>query len=108
MEARNAWVTTIAAAIQAALAAAEDEDEAPPDNIDAAYIRSPTPASWGEDIEASADAGFSQAMHDKGMVVMKMEGDGNCLFRSVADQVFGDPGRHPQASVVEKEKIPAE
>ncbi|CAM9536680.1 unnamed protein product [Ascophyllum nodosum] len=50
-------------------------------------------------MEASADARFSQAMHGKGLRVTKMEGDGNCLFRSVADQVFGDPGRHPTASV---------
>ena len=107
MEARNAWVTTIAAAIQAALAAAEEEDEAPPAKIDA-INRPHTPAPAGEDMEASADARFSQAMHGKGLRVTKMEGDGNCLFRSVADQVFGDPGRHPTASVVEKEKIPAE
>ena len=71
----NAWVTTIAAAIQAALAAAEEEDEAPPVDIDA-FIRSPTPASWsdtkhGEDGEASADVVSKEAMHKKRLRVIE-------------------------------------
>lgn len=32
----------------------------------------------------------------RGFEIKKMDGDGNCLFRSVADQLFGDQERHAQ------------
>ena len=99
----NAWVATTAAA----LAAAKEEVVAPSRKEDAVN-RPPTPASWGEDSEASADAVFPQAMHDKGLCVTEMEPDSSCLFRSVAGQIFGDPDHHYQAGVVEKENMPAE
>ena len=65
------------AALEAALAVVEEEDEAPPANIDA-FIKSPTPASWSdtkhsEDGEASADVVSKEAMHKKGLRVREME-----------------------------------
>ena len=33
---------------------------------------------------------------EKGFEIKRMLGDGNCLFRSVADQLFGDQERHAQ------------
>ena len=50
-----------------------------------------------------------EAMHKKGLRVIDVEPDGNCLFRSVSDQVVVDAERHDvQAGVVEKEKMLAE
>ena len=101
----NAWVATIAAALEAALAAAEEEVEAPSPQEDATIDRPPTPALFSEDGEASADPVPKKRMDEKGLCVVDMKPDGNCLFRSVADQVFGDPELHNQAGVVKKENI---
>eukprot|EP00752_Nemacystus_decipiens_P004577 g4177.t1 len=46
------------------------------------------------DSEASADAMFRDAMRRKGLSVVDVEPDGNCLFRSVSHQIFGDVERH--------------
>ena len=46
------------------------------------------------DSEASADAVFRDAMRRKGLSVVDVEPDGNCLFRSVSHQIFGDVERH--------------
>lgn len=35
-------------------------------------------------------------METKGFAIKKMIGDGNCLFRSVADQLYGDQEKHAQ------------
>jgi len=37
---------------------------------------------------------FIRALETRGMGLFAMEGDGNCLFRSVADQVYGDQAMH--------------
>lgn len=46
------------------------------------------------DSEATADAVFRDAMRRKGLSVVDVEPDGNCLFRSVSHQIFGDAERH--------------
>ena len=84
----NAWVATIAAALEAALAAAEEEVEAPSPQEDATIDRPPTPASFSEDGEASADPVPKKRMNEKGLCVVDMKPDGNCLFRSVAHKDF--------------------
>jgi hypothetical protein len=38
---------------------------------------------------------FREQMENKGLRVVTQRGDGNCLFRSVAHQIWGDPERHP-------------
>ena len=69
----NAWVTAIAATLEEApLLAAEEEFEAP------------------------------SPVNEKRLCVCDMEPDGNCLFRSVSDQVFGNPELHNRVGVVEK------
>eukprot|EP00897_Mesotaenium_endlicherianum_P010946 jgi/Mesen1/9880/ME000070S09165 len=44
--------------------------------------------------EAQFEASMWQAKH---LQLRRMAGDGNCLFRAVADQVYGDPEMHPDA-----------
>ena len=40
----------------------------------------------------------------EGLYIIDVEPDGNCLFRAVSQQLYGDAERHLEASVVEKEK----
>lgn len=55
--------------------------------------RDSSPTGSG-DSEASADAVFREAMRRKGLSVVDVEPDGNCLFRSVSHQIYGDAERH--------------
>lgn len=61
-----------------------------------------TPASGrcsptaSQDSQGSADSVFREAMRRKGLSVVDVEPDGNCLFRSVSHQIFGDAERHHQ------------
>lgn len=38
---------------------------------------------------------YRQALEDQQLTIIPMSGDGNCLFRSVAHQIYGDPSLHP-------------
>ena len=40
----------------------------------------------------------------EGLPIVDMEPDGNCLFRAVSHQLYGDAESHLKASAVEKEK----
>lgn len=37
---------------------------------------------------------YERALESKGLRVVPVEGDGNCLFRSVSHQVYGDDRHH--------------
>lgn len=37
---------------------------------------------------------YGRALRNKGLRVVPVEGDGNCLFRSVSHQVYGDDSHH--------------
>ena len=64
---------------------------------------SSTTRTSSEDDEAIiADALFRVAMDLEGLHTIDVEPDGNCLFRAVSQQVYGDAERHLEASVVEK------
>lgn len=42
------------------------------------------------------DAAVKQEIARLGLVLRDVEGDGNCLFRAVSDQLYGDQKRHPE------------
>ena len=46
-----------------------------------------------EKIQAE-EAKFRRVLGARGLVIRLTEGDGNCLFRGVADQIYGDEGLH--------------
>ncbi|CAM9737471.1 unnamed protein product, partial [Sphacelaria rigidula] len=52
--------------------------------------------SASEDSICSSDSAFREAMRRKGLSVVDVEPDGNCLFRSVSHQIYGDVDRHVQ------------
>ena len=45
-----------------------------------------------DDDDDNEDANFRHALLDQGRIVMDMSADGNCLFRSLYDQIYGDGG----------------
>lgn len=55
--------------------------------------------SASEDSICSSDSAFREAMRRKGLSVVDVEPDGNCLFRSVSHQIYGDVDRHVQVCV---------
>jgi OTU domain-containing protein 5 len=53
------------------------------------------PASARGDImNDDQDLDFSLALKKRGLEIREQEGDGNCLFRAVSLQVYGDPSMH--------------
>jgi len=57
----------------------------------------------------SDDVNFGRELESKGLRVKEMLGDGNCLFRSIADQIEGKQERHDHyrnlvVKYIEKEK----
>jgi OTU domain-containing protein 5 len=39
---------------------------------------------------------FVEVLRGRGLEIRKQAGDGNCLFRAVSEQVYGDPEMHGQ------------
>lgn len=37
---------------------------------------------------------YARALRSHGLLVVPVEGDGNCLFRSVSHQIYGDDSHH--------------
>jgi hypothetical protein len=44
--------------------------------------------------KAATQRSFSKALRERGLEIREQEGDGNCLFRAVSLQVYGDPSMH--------------
>ena len=94
----------------AALATAEEKVQPPTASTASSPLqeaRLSTPADQSESVVCSfysEDRGtfFRTTMYRQGLGMIDMEADGNCLFRSVSDQIFGDAERRLQADVVEK------
>jgi len=59
------------------------------DEYDTVKIGEVKKADWLE-----KDKLFEKKMQKQGLMVKEMEGDGACLFRAVADQVYGDQEMH--------------
>lgn len=51
-------------------------------------------ASWTPEQLNEMERRFEKKLRKKGLVIMKMGEDGACLFRAVADQVYGDEEMH--------------
>ena len=45
-------------------------------------------------IRAVTQMNFAKALKERGLEIREQEGDGNCLFRAVSLQVYGDPNMH--------------
>ena len=48
----------------------------------------------GRHYQRDMDGSFKKQLSDLGLEIKQMLGDGNCLFRSFADQLDNDPARH--------------
>lgn len=42
----------------------------------------------------SVDARFRDALKQRGLEIREQDGDGNCLFRAISLQIYGDPSMH--------------
>ncbi|KAL1129622.1 hypothetical protein AAG570_012567 [Ranatra chinensis] len=61
------------------------------DEYDSSQKAKITEAEWIEE-----DRSFEKKMRKRGFLVKKMSEDGACLFRAVADQIYGDQDMHPE------------
>lgn len=46
------------------------------------------------DYESSEETQFARELLSEGYIIKYIDMDGNCMFRSICDQLFGDPSRH--------------
>lgn len=58
------------------------------------YGDRPTRAAWTPEQLNEMERRFEKKLRKKGLVIEKMGEDGACLFRAVADQVYGDEDEH--------------
>jgi len=54
------------------------------------------PKSREQKLKEEEEAAFRASMKARGLEIVDMEKDGNCLFRCFAHQIWGDPERHPE------------
>lgn len=84
--------TTAPAAATVAMARDDDEDDA----------REPATSSTSSSHAAVSHAvgpvinSFAAALKKKGLEMVEQEGDGNCLFRAISLQVYGDASMHEE------------
>ena len=58
--------------------------------------RGDLPATERQAAVAGGDLNFLVALKKRGLEIREQEGDGNCLFRAISLQVYGDPSMHGQ------------
>jgi len=51
---------------------------------------------WGQRHSESEDTLFANQLKDQGLRFKLIDGDGNCLFRSFSDQLWGVENRHAE------------
>eukprot|EP00543_Licmophora_paradoxa_P008122 CAMPEP_0202453098 /NCGR_PEP_ID=MMETSP1360-20130828/11147_1 /ASSEMBLY_ACC=CAM_ASM_000848 /TAXON_ID=515479 /ORGANISM="Licmophora paradoxa, Strain CCMP2313" /LENGTH=435 /DNA_ID=CAMNT_0049072095 /DNA_START=170 /DNA_END=1480 /DNA_ORIENTATION=+ len=84
--------------------AAEEENQPPPEENDPLDERkilviSPVAASVGSSASqppVDAPEEFIKALKERRLEIQEQEGDGNCLFRAVSLQIYGDPSMHAE------------
>lgn len=47
-------------------------------------------------VQAITEAEFVERLKQEGFQMKVVAGDGNCMFRAVADQIYGDEDMHEQ------------
>ena len=64
--------------------------------IERPHSPSAAPADHTRQISESSDRynQYTQALHNQGLTIVSVNGDGNCLFRAVAHQVYGNEDLH--------------
>jgi OTU-like cysteine protease len=62
----------------------------------ASMLQDPTVDNHADDNNSGVDAAFCAALKRQGLELVVQEGDGNCLFRAVSLQVYGDASMHGQ------------
>lgn len=58
------------------------------------HDRRPSYMQWTEQEYQEKEIQFEKKINKKGWVIRKMAEDGACLFRAVADQIYGDQDMH--------------
>lgn len=58
------------------------------------HDRRPSYMQWTEQEFQEKEIQFEKKINKKGWVIKKMAEDGACLFRAVADQIYGDQDMH--------------
>ena len=61
-----------------------------------AVIPAAAPTNCNDPALGGEEAGFVAALKNSGLEIVEQDGDGNCLFRAVGLQVYGDASMHGQ------------
>ncbi|KAL6075284.1 OTU domain-containing protein [Balamuthia mandrillaris] len=72
----------------------EEEEEEEKEGYNSADEHSGLPALSLRPTSPQDELAFETFLKKQGLSVRRMKGDGNCLFRAVADQVYGDQEMH--------------